>query len=83
MLAGLVVHKDATAAAATFKAMAQRVGGEGGASLFAGDAPGGDLAAWRFDQASSGAVGRGGRACAGCRGPRTLQSSAARSFSCA
>ena len=32
MLAGLVVHKNATAAAATFKAMAQRVGGDAGAA---------------------------------------------------
>ena len=32
MLAGLVVHKDATAAAATFKAMAHRVGGAAGAN---------------------------------------------------
>jgi len=31
MLAGLVVHKDATAAAATFKDMAHRVGGPAGA----------------------------------------------------
>ncbi len=31
MLPGLVVHKEATAAAATFKAMAQRVGGPAGA----------------------------------------------------
>jgi pimeloyl-ACP methyl ester carboxylesterase len=32
MLAGLVVHKDATDAAATFKAMAHRVGGAAGAA---------------------------------------------------
>jgi pimeloyl-ACP methyl ester carboxylesterase len=32
MLAGLVVHTDATAAAATFKAMAHRVGGAAGAA---------------------------------------------------
>ena len=32
MLGGLVVHKDALAAAATFKAMAQRVGGPAGAA---------------------------------------------------
>ena len=32
MLAGLVVHKDATAAAAEFKAMAHRVGGAAGAN---------------------------------------------------
>lgn len=32
MLAGLVVHQDATAHAATFKAMAQRVGGPAGAA---------------------------------------------------
>lgn len=32
MLAGLVVHKDAAAPAATFKAMAQRVGGPAGAA---------------------------------------------------
>lgn len=32
MLAGLVVHKDAAAAATTFKAMASRVGGKAGAA---------------------------------------------------
>ncbi len=32
MLAGLVVHKDAVSQAATFKAMAQRVGGRAGAA---------------------------------------------------
>lgn len=32
MLAGLVVHKDATDAAATFKAMARRIGGTAGAA---------------------------------------------------
>ncbi len=32
MLAGLVVHKDATGPAATFRAMAQRVGGAAGAA---------------------------------------------------
>ena len=32
MLAGLVVHKDAAAAAATFKAMARRLGGPAGAA---------------------------------------------------